>query len=85
MSHEAADGPGTSITGRTKYEDAGGAGAPIVALHGTFGRGRTFARVAEALAPDYRIIAPDLRGHGHRPRHHPCQPCQPPATRPRYR
>lgn len=45
------------------YEDAGGPGTPIVALHGTFGRGLTFAAVAERLAPDYRVIAPDLRGH----------------------
>ncbi|MGZ0146632.1 alpha/beta fold hydrolase [Kribbella sp. WER1] len=34
----------------------------IVALHGTFGTGRTFARLADALAPGYRLLAPDLRG-----------------------
>ncbi|GAA1613851.1 MULTISPECIES: alpha/beta fold hydrolase [Kribbella] len=47
-----------------RYENAGGPGTPVVALHGAFGRGRTFARLAQALAPDYRLIAPDLRGHG---------------------
>jgi pimeloyl-ACP methyl ester carboxylesterase len=46
------------------YEDAGGSGAPVLALHGAFGRGTTFAAVAERLRPEYRLIAPDLRGHG---------------------
>ncbi|MEV5962483.1 alpha/beta hydrolase [Kribbella sp. NPDC051952] len=46
------------------YEDAGGDGTPVVALHGTFGRGLTFAAVATRLLPDYRVIGPDLRGHG---------------------
>ncbi|WP_041289325.1 alpha/beta fold hydrolase [Kribbella flavida] len=46
------------------YEDAGGDGTPVLALHGVFGRGRTFAQVARRLAPAYRVIAPDLRGHG---------------------
>ncbi|MGC4942699.1 alpha/beta fold hydrolase [Kribbella sp. DT2] len=50
-----------------QYEDAGGDGIPVLALHGTFGRGRTFAAVAERLSPDYRLIAPDLRGHGRSP------------------
>jgi esterase len=49
---------------RVGYEDAGGSGTPIVAVHGTFGRGTTFAAIAERLTPDYRVIAPDLRGHG---------------------
>ncbi|GAB2658295.1 alpha/beta hydrolase [Kribbella swartbergensis] len=49
---------------RFGYEDAGGPGAPIVAVHGTFGRGTTFDAIAGRLAPEYRVIAPDLRGHG---------------------
>ncbi|MDX2970932.1 alpha/beta fold hydrolase [Kribbella solani] len=51
----------------THYEDAGGPGQPVLALHGTFGRGRTFAALANRLRPDYRLIAPDLRGHGATP------------------
>ncbi len=46
------------------FEDSGGIGRPVVALHGTFGRGTTFAEVAERLAADHRVIVPDLRGHG---------------------
>ncbi|MFI7060778.1 alpha/beta fold hydrolase [Kribbella sp. NPDC050124] len=49
---------------RFGYEDSGGSGLPIVAVHGTFGRGTTFNGIAGRLAPDYRVIAPDLRGHG---------------------
>lgn len=32
------------------YEDAGGP-AVVLALHNSFGRGKTFAKVAEALRP----------------------------------
>ncbi|MCP3803942.1 alpha/beta hydrolase [Allokutzneria sp. A3M-2-11 16] len=49
---------------RFSYVDFGGDGEPIVALHGTFGRGRTFADLASRLAPAYRVIALDQRGHG---------------------
>jgi lipase len=38
---------------------------PVVALHGIGGFGRRFRRLAEErLAADFRVIAPDLRGHG---------------------
>ncbi|MGW8376186.1 alpha/beta hydrolase [Streptomyces sp. ODS28] len=51
------------------YEDAGGDGLPLVALHGSFGRGANFARAARLLAErGVRLIAPDQRGHGHSPR-----------------
>ena len=33
-------------------------------LHGHFGNGRTFERLADSLAPDWRVVAPDQRGHG---------------------
>ncbi|NIK54296.1 alpha/beta fold hydrolase [Kribbella shirazensis] len=57
--------PVLAVNNRTvHYEDAGGVGTPVLALHGTFGRGTTFAAVADRLRPEYRLIAPDLRGHG---------------------
>ncbi|APU15136.1 MULTISPECIES: alpha/beta fold hydrolase [Actinoalloteichus] len=49
---------------RLAYLDFGGTGAPLLALHGHFGRGRQFARLAADLAPRHRVIAVDLRGHG---------------------
>jgi esterase len=50
---------------RLSYLDFGGPGQPLLALHGHFGEGRTFTDLAAALAPDWRVIAPDQRGHGY--------------------
>ncbi|MFD0416517.1 alpha/beta fold hydrolase [Streptomyces sp. NPDC127108] len=44
--------------------DFGGRGQPLLALHGHFGEGRTFAALARELGPRWRVIAPDQRGHG---------------------
>ena len=40
-------------------------GPPLLALHGLTGHGRRWADLAARLLPDIRVIAPDLRGHGH--------------------
>jgi lipase len=38
---------------------------PVVCLHGVTGHGRRFRRLAEErLARGFRVLAPDLRGHG---------------------
>jgi pimeloyl-ACP methyl ester carboxylesterase len=44
--------------------DWGGTGPAAVLLHGGSLTGRTWDYVALALRRDYRIIAPDMRGHG---------------------
>ncbi|MET9710338.1 alpha/beta fold hydrolase [Nocardiopsis alba] len=44
--------------------DFGGDGVPLIALHGTFGLASTFSALASYLAPEFRIIALDQRGHG---------------------
>ncbi|QIS19012.1 alpha/beta fold hydrolase [Nocardia terpenica] len=50
---------------RFGYVDFGPqAGIPVLALHGHFGRGRMFGFLGEALAPEYRVLALDQRGHG---------------------
>ncbi|MFD9903324.1 alpha/beta fold hydrolase [Streptomyces sp. NPDC059063] len=49
---------------RLSYLDFGGPGPALLALHGHFGDGRTFAPLAAALAGEWRVIAPDQRGHG---------------------
>ena len=49
------------------YEDLGeaGSGAPVLLIHGFAGTARAhFAPLIAALAPDYRVVAPDLSGHG---------------------
>jgi pimeloyl-ACP methyl ester carboxylesterase len=55
---------------RLSYVDFGGDGRPLLALHGHAGCGRNFAPVAAALAPAWRVVALDQRGHGwsHRPK-----------------
>lgn len=49
---------------RFAYRDSGGSAPVVLALHGHFGRGRMFAPLAAALAPRYRVVALDQRGHG---------------------
>ena len=44
--------------------DWGGDGQPMLALHGLASSGHWYRRLAPHLADDYRIIAPDQRGHG---------------------
>jgi esterase len=54
-----ADGRGLS------YLDFGGDGRVMLALHGSFGRGAIFRRLAADLRGQVRIVAPDQRGHGY--------------------
>jgi lipase len=41
-----------------------GAGRPVLALHGLSGHGARWRRFAESQLGGFRVIAPDLRGHG---------------------
>lgn len=45
--------------------DSGGNGRLVIALHAHWMEGLTFARLASDLAPDWRVVALDQRGHGH--------------------
>lgn len=47
------------------YLDAGGDGRPLIALHAYWMEAGTYAELAEALAPDWRVISLDQRGHGY--------------------
>jgi pimeloyl-ACP methyl ester carboxylesterase len=49
---------------RLSYLDAGGGGQALLALHAHFMEASTFAPLAEALAPAWRVFALDQRGHG---------------------
>ena len=49
---------------RLAYVDFQGPGRPVLALHGAYGRGRSFGALAAHLGPRYRLIAVDQRGHG---------------------
>lgn len=47
------------------YLDQGGSGRLLVALHGHWFEGATYGPLAAALAPLWRLVALDQRGHGH--------------------
>ena len=50
---------------RLAYWEWGSAEAPpLVLLHGKRDHARSLDRLAAAFCGDYRVIAPDLRGHG---------------------
>lgn len=56
----------TMVAGRRlSFLDFGGPGRPLLALHGHFGEGRTFTRLARELGDSWRVIALDQRGHGY--------------------
>jgi len=53
---------------RLRVESWGELGAPrVVCLHGVTGHGRGARRLAEGWLADYRVLAPDLLGHGSSP------------------
>jgi len=47
------------------YLDPGGSVQALIALHAHWMEGQTFASLATALAPQWRVIALDQRGHGY--------------------
>jgi esterase len=49
------------------YIDFGSSGRVLLALHGSFGRGAIFTRLAADLRAEggVRVVAPDQRGHGY--------------------
>jgi pimeloyl-ACP methyl ester carboxylesterase len=49
---------------RVAYVDAAGDGATVVLAHNLMSHAGTFAAVTARLAPRWRVLAVDLRGHG---------------------
>lgn len=49
---------------RVQYLRTGGAGPPIVLLHGLTGSGACWTPIARALEADFDVVMPDARGHG---------------------
>jgi pimeloyl-ACP methyl ester carboxylesterase len=52
------------INGIEMYYELRGAGAPLVLLHGGTGAGVNWNLIFQDAPPGYRLIVPDLRGHG---------------------
>lgn len=46
------------------YLDFGGPGRPLLALHGALSEGASYTGLAAALGDEWRVVAPDQRGHG---------------------
>lgn len=47
-----------------RYWDDGGERPPVVLIHGVGADGASWDEIAAALAPDFRVLRLDLRGHG---------------------
>ena len=63
---EAASGhDSVMVNGITLAYRVIGEGEPLVLLHGFFGTGREWSLLLEDFSAHYRLIVPDLRGHGH--------------------
>ncbi|HET9426940.1 MAG TPA: alpha/beta hydrolase [Allosphingosinicella sp.] len=52
------------LNGIRMHYQVRGTGEPLLLLHGFGACGADWAEVADVLAEDYRVIIPDLRGHG---------------------
>jgi pimeloyl-ACP methyl ester carboxylesterase len=66
MKSESSAGQTTSIKGIQMYYEVRGEGQPLVLLHGFTGAGSDWRYVFDLddLAKTYRLIIPDMRGHG---------------------
>jgi lipase len=58
------------VTGTPLFVSQFGRGQPLLCLHGIEAHGLRFVALAARLG-DVRVVAPDLRGHGHSPRSGP--------------
>jgi esterase len=52
-----------------EYGDASSARLPLVLIHGLFGSSANWHGIARRLAPERRVLVPDLRNHGESPWH----------------
>ena len=56
--------PTIDVNGFSMYYEARGAGQPLLLLHGGTGIGADWTHVFPNDPPGYRVVVPDLRGHG---------------------
>jgi 3-oxoadipate enol-lactonase len=56
--------PSAKVNGISLYYELAGSGNAVVFIHGFLGRGKSWKYQIEQLSRNYRVIAPDMRGHG---------------------
>jgi len=56
--------PSIQVNGFEMYVEVRGEGAPLLLLHGGMGIGADWHHIFPDDPPGYRVIVPDLRGHG---------------------
>src|SRR5262245_2234289 len=56
--------PTIDVNGFSMYYEVRGEGEPLLLLHGGTGSGADWAHVFPTDPPGYRVVIPDLRGHG---------------------
>jgi pimeloyl-ACP methyl ester carboxylesterase len=61
---EKTEGEFAEINGIQMYYETHGEGEPLVLLHGFGGSGANWGPIVEDFADEYKLIIPDLRGHG---------------------
>lgn len=61
---ESPEGHTASINGMQMYYEIHGQGDPLVLLHGFTGSSQNWDPFIADFSKDYRLIIPDLRGHG---------------------
>ena len=64
LAQAQANGKTVSVNGIDLYYEEFGQGEPFVLLHGFSGSGGGWKQNIEALSAKYRLIVPDMRGHG---------------------
>src|SRR5579863_6918855 len=58
------EGHTASVNGIDMYYEVSGSGPPLVLLHGFGGSGQDWSNLRGEYAKEFRVIVPDLRGHG---------------------
>ncbi len=66
VAQEPAPGTGSTVAlnGMEMYYGVSGQGEPLILLHGFNASGRVWAKFVPELSKHFRVIVPDLRGHG---------------------
>jgi pimeloyl-ACP methyl ester carboxylesterase len=64
MAISSSEGQSEPINGMDMYFEIRGEGAPLVLLHGGTGIGANWQLIFKSPPPGFRLIIPDLRGHG---------------------